>query len=87
METHSIYNRPEYSGLCSSAEILDAIEGIAADEFLTDDGDVDDSSDAYRIWAEPTDAEIAKVVAMAWTLAAEDEESMRWGVTRLSRPD
>ena len=74
------YNNGTYDGLNSSGEILAAIERIAGDDIL------DESSEAYRIWAEPTDEEVKKVEALAWNLEKHGADKLAWGDTSIKRP-
>jgi len=75
------YNNGRYDGFNSSDEIIAAIERIAGDDIL------DDGSDAYRIWAEPTQDETKKVEETAWQLADETETTLHWGCTTIRRPE
>jgi hypothetical protein len=74
------YNNGQYGGFNASDEILAAIEEIAGDDILEED------SEAYRIWAEPTDEEIKKVEARAWELDKHDSATLHWGETTIRRP-
>ena len=78
-------NRSDYSkldGYQSSIEVLSAIEYIATDSFDAED----DTTDSHRIWASPTDDEMAQVAAIAWAAAHEDEDTLCWGSETLKRP-
>jgi hypothetical protein len=42
--------------------------------------------DEQRMWAEPTEDEMASVEAQAWKLADAETDVLHWGVTSISRP-
>jgi hypothetical protein len=73
------YNTDPYDGFRSSDEILAAIEEVAGDDIL------DEESEAYRIWREPTKEESTKVEALAWAMARADDEVLFWGMSKLER--
>ena len=75
------FNYDHFDGYNSSDEILAAIEEIASDEFEAGN----DETECHRIWAEPTADEMAKVAAIAWTLADPDEDVLHWGSEKLRR--
>lgn len=77
MTSLATYRNGNYNQFDASDEIIAAIERIAGDDIL------DDDSEAYRIWAEPSDAEMAKVKSMAFGLSA--AESLFWGGTEIKR--
>lgn len=73
------YRTSEYNGFDASEEIIAAIEQLGGDDIL------DEESNSYRIWAEPTPKEEAEVKRIAWSLAPEDETALHWG-GELKRP-
>lgn len=64
--------RPELDGYNSSREIMELIEMLAGDMFTHDDGTA-----AHKIWASPTDQQVARIVAAAWELT--DDDTLHWG--------
>ena len=58
----------------TSDEIALAIYEIAAE------------GDEERMWADPSETEMADVVAYAWKLADADTDTLHWGATSISRP-
>ena len=77
--TKSIYNNGEYSGLNSSAAILEAIEQLASGSVL------DDTSDAYMLWENGYSSTVtmADVQKLAFTMTDDDE--LFWGDNKLTR--
>ena len=85
-----IYYRNHFGGYQSSEEIIAAIDEIAADDLPQDEAYEEDElrdSDAYRIWADPTADERARVIARAWELAPAEQDELFWGCTTIQRPD
>ena len=85
-----IYYRNHFGGYQSSEEIIAAIDEIAADDLPQDEAYEEDElrdSDAYRIWADPTADERARVIARAWELAPAEQNELFWGCTTIQRPD
>lgn len=73
------YNNAPFDGLCSSAEIIAAIDEIGSGAVY------EEGSEAYRIWAEPTSSEQSEVLRRAWEYADADETELFWGQEKIVR--
>lgn len=72
--TVQAYNKSNsYNSLCTSGEILKAIETLAGDDIR------DETSAAYKMWAAPTVEQDAQIAELAWSYADEDVEQLYWG--------
>jgi len=69
----SKYNQPEYDGFFTSAEILQAIETLAGDNILDEEGR------AYKLWAAPVRDQEKQVAELAWIYASEETIELYWG--------
>jgi len=69
----SLYRTSAHDGFSASDEVLAAIEEIAGDDLL------DETSEAFRIWADPTPAEEHAVLTAAWEYAGPDRDVLFWG--------
>jgi hypothetical protein len=68
------YNQDtSYESLCTSGEILKAIET------LTESDVRDETSAAYKLWVAPTVEQDAEIADLAWSYADEDVEQLYWG--------
>lgn len=74
------YRNGQYNGFETAAEILSAIEEIGGDDIRNE------NSNSYRIWDDPTPAEKAAIVKIAFGLADPDESVLFWGVGSIKRP-
>ena len=66
-------NDQRYAGFSTSGEILAAIETLAGDDIL------DNTSDAYKLWAAPTPQQDAEIAELAWSYATDDTDQLYWG--------
>ena len=72
--TPTAYNNDQrYAGFATSGEILAAIEDLAGDDIL------DDTSDAYKMWAAPTREQDVEIADLAWSYANADTDQLYWG--------
>lgn len=62
-----------YNGLCTSGEILKAIETLTGDDVR------DKASAAYRVWAAPSVEQDAEIADLAWSYADATTTQLYWG--------
>lgn len=68
---------PEYSGLETSDEIIEALEERYGGRVC------DEGSEAYLEWADPEDLD--GILKRSWELAAPGTDKLFWGVESFSR--
>jgi len=66
-------NDQRYAGFSTSGEILAAIETLAGDDIL------DNTSDAYKMWAAPTVEQDNDIADFAWSYADDEIDTLYWG--------
>jgi hypothetical protein len=72
--TVTAYNKnSSYDSLCTSGEIIKAIETLAGDDIR------DETSAAYKMWSAPTVEQDAEIADLAWSYASEETEQLYWG--------
>jgi hypothetical protein len=72
--TPEAYNRnSSYDSLCTSGEIIKAIETLAGDDIR------DETSAAYRMWSAPTVEQDAEIADLAWSYADDEADTLYWG--------
>jgi hypothetical protein len=72
--TVKAYNKSNsYDSLCTSGEILKAIETLAGDDIR------DETSAAYKMWAAPTVEQDVEIADLAWSYADQAVEQLYWG--------
>lgn len=62
-----------YHSLCTSAEIIKAIETLAGDDIR------DETSAAYKMWVAPTVTEDGEIADLAWSYAEDEVDTLYWG--------
>jgi hypothetical protein len=73
MTVHGYNRDSRYAGFCTSGEILKAIKVLAGDDIL------DNTSAAYKMWADPTVEQDAHIADLAWSYADEETDRLYWG--------
>ena len=71
----------DYEALKRWADVRNTSEEVAQAIFHFADGD----DDAQRIWDNPSEDEMAKVIHYAWACAGDSDDTLHWGSQTLRR--